>query len=101
MFWPGSITKYTSEGETNLYEEYRERTGKVAHSRHAARSSVFWRWRTGSTAPPGEPLIRVWGKSSPCRMLFHHCGWGSRKARGDAESLLRARPRPPVMDCSS
>jgi len=24
MFWPGSITKYTSEGETNLYEEYAE-----------------------------------------------------------------------------
>jgi len=42
------------------------------------------------TAPAGEPFIRVRGKSSPCRMLLHHCGWGSRKARGDAESLQRA-----------
>ena len=37
-------------------------------------------------------LIRVRGKSSPCRMLLHHCGWGSRKARGDAESMPRAPP---------
>ena len=30
-----------------------ERTGNVAQSRHAARPSVSWRWRTGSTAQAG------------------------------------------------
>ena len=34
-------------------------------TRHAARSSVSWRWRTGSTAPSGEPLIRVMRIRSP------------------------------------
>ena len=38
------------------------------------------------------PLIRVRGKSSPCRMLPHHCRRGPRIARGDAESVLRAPP---------
>ena len=47
-----------------------ERTGQVAHSRYAARSSVSWRWRKGSTVLSGEPLIRVRGKSSPCRLLL-------------------------------
>ena len=51
-----------------------KRTGNVAQSCHAARSSVSWRWRTGSTAQAGEPLIRVRGKSSPCRMLLHIVG---------------------------
>ncbi len=34
----------------------------------------FWRWRTGSTAPSVEPLIRVRGESSACRMLLPQ-GW--------------------------
>ena len=73
-----------------------ERTGNVAQSRHAARSSVSWRWRTGSTAQAGEPLIRVRRKSSPCRMLPHR--WrGSRIARGDAESVTVLRA-PPSLD---
>ena len=28
------------------------------------------RWRSGSMVPSGEPLIRVRGKSSPCRLLL-------------------------------
>jgi len=37
------------------------------------RSQVYvsWRWRAGSTAPSGEPLIRVRSQSSPCRILRH------------------------------
>ena len=45
-------------------------------SRYAARSSVYWRWRSGPTVPSGEPLIRVRGKSSTCRLLLRQVCMG-------------------------
>ena len=65
-------------------------TGKVAHSRHAARSSVFL-----AVANRLHGTIRRVSHQSPGRMLLHHRGWGSRKARGDAESVPRAPPETP------
>jgi hypothetical protein len=37
------------------------------------------------------------GLVCPSRTLLHHCGWGSRKACGDAESVPRAPPLDPPL----
>jgi hypothetical protein len=68
----------------------------LARCRRASREN----WQCRSIAPCSQaqcllaPLIRVRGKSSPCRMLPHRRR-GSRKTRGDAESVLRAPPYTP------
>jgi len=56
----------------DLVPDMQEGCGVPTHipSRYAARSSVCWRWRSGSMVPSGEPLIRVRRKSSPCRLLL-------------------------------
>ena len=54
MFWPGSITKYTSEGETNLYEEYAE--------------SVSQWQANGSEFLEMEELLALQNKQRICRL---------------------------------
>ena len=54
MFWPGSITKYTSEGETNLYEEYAE--------------SVSQWQANGSEFLEMEELLALQNKERICRL---------------------------------
>ena len=101
MLWTVVPNKSLSVSLSLSKKRERERTGKVAHSRHAARSRVSGGGKQAQLHHPASLSSESGESLRHAKCYSATGGWGSMKARGDAESVRGRRPRPPVMDHGS